>query len=525
MSGSPTDPYGDDSQDDQFDNMGEDASAAERAALAEEVAALERTARAAADATSPIRDLGAGPPRARTPKAATPKSTPARSMVDEDEDDGGYDDDFAPTSPPKQRKSATRPLQIGSMVLSVEQAKLMRVADEDELMRRVNSAMKGSKAPVKRRTIDVLSEPNPAKFSRERFEAEKLLRGEEARFEKEQKAAAERESAEKAGVDGLGDEGKVEQEEPPTRVDAVTQNKLIRKARRQGLPDNHYLGSTERELKRPELRNPNAWFRDDDEKNCTFQPQTRTVESLRAQRACGYEFTNEGGKKADGDAFVERLARANRNQRKAKEDAIGKQEYSYRLDKKQCPRCGAIQAYDEWVERFSKGKNCQECSIPYRHKKPAGSKGLDAWLDRQDREEKLRRERRSQLVQKHESDLRKEEFGGAASLNSMNAYQKALRAKVEQGPSFMERLADDVKRRKAAKEARAAERRAPAARKGAWEDDLAHFLKEAAVLEAPPARPRSAPAKRATVPKKKGSKPRRRGLRVRGPGDPNVVDA
>ena len=66
------DPYGDDSQDDQFEET---------------------------TTSSPIRDVGAGPPKAATPKPRTPKSatpkaaTPARSTIDDDEDDG-YDDDF-----------------------------------------------------------------------------------------------------------------------------------------------------------------------------------------------------------------------------------------------------------------------------------------------------------------------------------------------------------------------------------------------------------------------------------------------
>ena len=493
------DPYGDDSQDDQFEET---------------------------TTSSPIRDVGAGPPKAATPKAATPKprtpksatpkaATPARSTIDDDEDDG-YDDDFN-ESPQKPKKTADRPLKIGSLVLSVEQAKLMRVADEDELMARADKTLKkGRKAPVKKHTIDILSEPNPAKFSRERYEAEKMLRREEARVERERKAREDRESAEKAGIDGLGDEAKAE---PTTRLDAVTQNKLIRKARRQGLPDDHYLGSTQRELKRPELRKPGGWLREDDAVNCTFQPKVATAESLRAQRACGYEFARDSGKKANGDEFVERLARSARHSRRAKEEAIGKQEYSYRLDKKQCPRCGAVQSYDEYVERFSKGRNCQECHVPYRHKRPAGSKGIDAWIERQDKYLQAKRERRKELVRQHEASLRKDEFGSEEALKKMNKYQKELRAKVEQGPSFLERLDEDVRRRKAAKEARAAEKKVTT-RKTAWEEDLNQFLREAAAA-APEPEPVERPAPRK---KKVSSKPVRRGLRVRGPGHPNVAD-
>ena len=77
----------------------------------------------------------------------------------------------------------------------------------------------------------------------------------------------------------------------------------------------------------------------------------------------------------------------------------------------------------------------------------------------------------------------------------MNKYQKELRAKVEQGPSFLERLDEDVRRRKAAKEARAAEKKVTT-RKTAWEEDLNQFLREAAAA-APEPEPveRPAPAK------------------------------
>ena len=99
-------------------------------------------------------DVGAGPPKAATPKAATPKprtpksatpkaATPARSSID-DEDDDGYDDDFN-ESPQKPKKTADRPLKIGSPRLSVA-GKLMRVADEDELMARADKTLEGPRS-------------------------------------------------------------------------------------------------------------------------------------------------------------------------------------------------------------------------------------------------------------------------------------------------------------------------------------------------------------------------------------------
>ena len=157
--------------------------------------------------------------------------------------------------------------------------------------------------------------------------------------------------------------------------------------------------------------------------------------------------------------------------------------------------------------------------MPYRHKRPAGSKGIDAWIEGQDKYLQAKRERRKELVRQHEMSLRKDEFGSEEALKKMNKYQKELRAKVEQGPSFLERLDEDVRRRKAAKEARAAEKKVTT-RKTAWEEDLNQFLREAAA-----AAPEPEPVKRPAPRKKKvSSKPVRRGLRVRGPGHPNVAD-
>ena len=140
-------------------------------------------------------------------------------------------------------------------------------------------------------------------------------------------------------------------------------------------------------------------------------------------------------------------------------------------------------------------------------------------MERQDKELQAQRERRKELVRRHEQSLRKDEFGSEEALKKMNKYQKELRAKVEQGPSFLERLDEDVRRRKAAKEARAAEKKVTT-RKTAWEEDLNQFLREAAA-----AAPEPEPVERPIVRKKKvSSKPVRRGLRVRGPGHPNVAD-
>ena len=70
-----------------------------------------------------------------------------------------------------------------------------------------------------------------------------------------------------------------------------------------------------------------------------------------------------------------------RFRRRALEAAIGAAAYKDRLDKKCCPICGTVQSYDEWVERYGKGRNCQECSVPrVRRAGPLTTRGDDAAL-------------------------------------------------------------------------------------------------------------------------------------------------
>jgi hypothetical protein len=234
---------------------------------------------------------------------------------------------------------------------------------------------------------------------------------------------------------------------------------------------------------------------------------------------CGYEFVGQEAAK-DG-AFVDRLTRVERARRKALDAARGAAEYKYKVGKKVCPSCGAVQSYEETQDR-KRGKKCQECHVAYRVPRPKDSKGVDAWLAEQaaQHEEQKARATREALERAAAADRRR--VGGADSVAKAreDAYQRALRAKVdaEAGP-FMDRLKDDIDRRRNAAKAREslafsaadadctfkpalAKGRAAALDVGAakrvaaassprdapvvakWEDDLEAYLKAAAAARA-----------------------------------------
>ena len=150
------------------------------------------------------------------------------------------------------------------------------------------------------------------------------------------------------------------------RLSEQERARLVRRAKHEGIAEDAYLphrsGNVDHELKKRD-----GWMREEDKRECTFQPRTATAASIRAMQDCGYEFARDAGappKEGKRDQFVERLTRNERFRRRALEAAIGAAAYKDRLDKKCCPICGTVQSYDEWVERYGKGRNCQECSVP-----------------------------------------------------------------------------------------------------------------------------------------------------------------
>lgn len=195
-----------------------------------------------------------------------------------------------------------------------------------------------------------------------------------------------------------------------------------------------------------------ALMRPDDERNCTFAPRTKTRKSIETMRQCGYDFVDKGGNDENrhafcAEAFVERLSRTDKHRRQKLEHMRGKSAYELKFDKKRCPRCGAVQSYDEVVD---KRKKCQECGIEYRVPRPKGSEGLERWLSQQAERERESQHRRRQA--EHRDIAR-------PTIHCNLSHNRALRAKVdaEIGSAFLERVSRDIEKRK--REALAREQR------------------------------------------------------------------
>lgn len=188
---------------------------------------------------------------------------------------------------------------------------------------------------------------------------------------------------------------------------------------------------------RPSTRKPRL-MTPDDERNCTFAPRTKSRKSLEIMKQCGYDFARTADRAPDPDAFVERLSRSEKQRRRKLEHARGQAEYTLRLNKKKCPRCGATQTYDEVVE---KRRKCQECGVAYRVPRPKG--GFDDFLEAQADRERRRRQNRAdaQAAQLECRTCRPE--GPDLS------YKRALRAKVDaEAGKFLERVARDLNKRR-----------------------------------------------------------------------------
>lgn len=187
---------------------------------------------------------------------------------------------------------------------------------------------------------------------------------------------------------------------------------------------------------------------------CTFAPKTNCT-SKNVMRQCGYDFAHE-----ERAPFVDRLTRNEKQRRDRLARARGKADYDF-MDKKVCPKCGAVQSYDEYIDK----RKCQDCNVAY---KPRRTRGLDAWLDEQEMKERRRRDllnRHREEPKRHSSD-----FG-----------------------AFLERLQRDLDTRKRhardSKQEDAVPVPVPAAPKkkktatasfiSKWEDDLEEFVRTA----------------------------------------------
>lgn len=110
----------------------------------------------------------------------------------------------------------------------------------------------------------------------------------------------------------------------------------------------------------------------DDARNCLFKPKTILDPNGESKAD-----EDQGERKTDN--FVQRQEAWNRKVRKEKAFCIGKKDYDARLDKKQCPSCTAVQAYDEFAE---KRNLCVECAVEYVRPNLGG---VDRFLRKLDR--------------------------------------------------------------------------------------------------------------------------------------------
>jgi hypothetical protein len=92
----------------------------------------------------------------------------------------------------------------------------------------------------------------------------------------------------------------------------------------------------------------------DDALNCTFRPRLGKGDPLGEDAKSDDDGTNN---------FIQRQDAWGRKVRQAREHAAGEKEYACVIDKKMCPSCGAIQKYDEIV---NKRDRCPECAVAYK---------------------------------------------------------------------------------------------------------------------------------------------------------------
>jgi len=93
----------------------------------------------------------------------------------------------------------------------------------------------------------------------------------------------------------------------------------------------------------------------DDALNCTFRPR------LGKGELPGEEAKSDG--EDNPNNFIQRQDAWGRKVRQDREHRMGEKEYGYVIDKKMCPSCGAVQKYDEIV---NKRDRCPECAVAYK---------------------------------------------------------------------------------------------------------------------------------------------------------------
>jgi len=166
---------------------------------------------------------------------------------------------------------------------------------------------------------------------------------------------------------------------------------------------------------------------DTDMKNCKFKPKTK----INPFGEVAGDFDDDGPK--DKNAIIYKLEAYKRGIDKAREGQIGKNEYDIKLDKRQCPQCGAVQSYDEVIE---KRKKCPNCGVTYR-KKSVWNKVEKEFLERQ---------YKSQEKVKHKVEtLRQKEMKSMGKPDFKSSFGSKIATLTDE--DFLVRVQDDLYRR------------------------------------------------------------------------------
>jgi hypothetical protein len=107
---------------------------------------------------------------------------------------------------------------------------------------------------------------------------------------------------------------------------------------------------------------------DDERANCRFKPQ-RSAAHLAQEKSteCGYDFFDR--MLEDGANFLARQDTKKRVQDREMEQKRGEENYEKLCEssKKRCTGCGAVQSYDEVLEKRECCPNCPDCSYKLAH--------------------------------------------------------------------------------------------------------------------------------------------------------------
>ena len=142
----------------------------------------------------------------------------------------------------------------------------------------------------------------------------------------------------------------------PRKLNAkLSQTSAHRLSRTSGPPTDRY-GRTVKDVTNARDKRIFKYGNRDDALNCTFRPKLGKGDPL------GEEKTNEDEEPVENN-FIQRQDAWGRKVRQQKEHAAGEKDYAAVIDKKMCPSCGAVQKYDEIL---NKRDRCPECAIAYK---------------------------------------------------------------------------------------------------------------------------------------------------------------